>query len=41
VLAIKAEIPIEVMRDTVAQFPTFSEAYLSAIEDLGAIPLAI
>ena len=41
VLAIKAEIPIEVLRDTVAQFPTFSEAYLSAIEDLGAIPLAI
>jgi dihydrolipoamide dehydrogenase len=41
VLAIKAEIPIEVLRDTVAQFPTFSEAYLSAIEDLGVIPLAI
>jgi pyruvate/2-oxoglutarate dehydrogenase complex dihydrolipoamide dehydrogenase (E3) component len=41
VLAIKAEIPIEVLRDTVAQFPTFSEAYLSAIEDLGASPLAI
>ncbi len=34
VLAVKAEIPIEVLRDTVAQFPTFSEAYLGAIEDL-------
>ncbi|MGH2946239.1 MAG: dihydrolipoyl dehydrogenase family protein [Solirubrobacteraceae bacterium] len=34
VLAIKAEIPIAVLRDTVAQFPTFSEAYLKAIEAL-------
>ncbi len=34
VLAVKAEIPVEVLRDTVAQFPTFSEAYLGAIEDL-------
>ncbi|MBS1679664.1 MAG: NAD(P)/FAD-dependent oxidoreductase [Actinobacteria bacterium] len=34
VLAIKAEIPVEVLRDTVAQFPTFSEAYLGALEDL-------
>ncbi len=33
-LAIKAEIPLEVMRDTVAQFPTFSEAYLKAVEAL-------
>jgi dihydrolipoamide dehydrogenase len=31
-LAIKAKIPIEVLRDTVAQFPTFSEAYLKAVE---------
>ena len=34
VLAIKAEIPLAVLRDTVAQFPTFSEAYLKAIESL-------
>ena len=34
VLAIKTETPVEVLRDTVAQFPTFSEAYLSAVEDL-------
>jgi pyruvate/2-oxoglutarate dehydrogenase complex dihydrolipoamide dehydrogenase (E3) component len=33
-LAIKAQIPLGVLRDTVAQFPTFSEAYLNAIEAL-------
>jgi dihydrolipoamide dehydrogenase len=34
-LAIKARIPIDVLRDTVAQFPTYSEAYLNALEQLG------
>lgn len=34
VLAVKTETPVEVLRDTVAQFPTFSEAYLSAVEAL-------
>lgn len=34
VLAVKAEVPIDVLRDTVAQFPTFSEAYLNAVADL-------
>jgi pyruvate/2-oxoglutarate dehydrogenase complex dihydrolipoamide dehydrogenase (E3) component len=34
VLAIKTEIPVEVLRDTVAQFPTFSESYLTAVEAL-------
>jgi dihydrolipoamide dehydrogenase len=34
VLAIKTETPLEVLRDTVAQFPTFSEAYLAAVEAL-------
>jgi hypothetical protein len=34
VLAVKAAIPIDVLRDTVAQFPTFSEAYLPALEGL-------
>jgi pyruvate/2-oxoglutarate dehydrogenase complex dihydrolipoamide dehydrogenase (E3) component len=34
-LAIKARIPIDVLRDTVAQFPSYSEAYLSALEQLG------
>jgi pyruvate/2-oxoglutarate dehydrogenase complex dihydrolipoamide dehydrogenase (E3) component len=34
VLAVKTETPVEVLRDTVAQFPTFSEAYLNAVEAL-------
>jgi dihydrolipoamide dehydrogenase len=33
-LAIKAEIPLTVLTDTVAQFPTFSEAYLQGLEAL-------
>ncbi|HUY55555.1 MAG TPA: NAD(P)/FAD-dependent oxidoreductase [Candidatus Nanopelagicaceae bacterium] len=34
-LAIKAQIPLELLRDTVAPFPTYSEAYLAALESLG------
>ncbi|KAB2847910.1 MAG: NAD(P)/FAD-dependent oxidoreductase [Hyphomicrobiaceae bacterium] len=34
VLAVKAEIPVEMLLDTVAQFPTFSEAYLGALDGL-------
>jgi dihydrolipoamide dehydrogenase len=33
-LAIKTHTPIDVLRDTVAQFPTYTEAYLKAIEAL-------
>jgi pyruvate/2-oxoglutarate dehydrogenase complex dihydrolipoamide dehydrogenase (E3) component len=33
-LAIKAAIPLSLLRDTVAQFPTYTEAYLKAIERL-------
>jgi pyruvate/2-oxoglutarate dehydrogenase complex dihydrolipoamide dehydrogenase (E3) component len=33
-LAIKAGIPLDVLRDTVAQFPTFTEAFLSGLETL-------
>jgi pyruvate/2-oxoglutarate dehydrogenase complex dihydrolipoamide dehydrogenase (E3) component len=33
-LAIKAQIPLGVLRDTVAQFPTFTEAYLQGLEAL-------
>jgi dihydrolipoamide dehydrogenase len=33
-LAIRAKVPLRVLRDTVAPFPTFSEAYLSAVETL-------
>src|SRR5919106_161763 len=30
-LAVKAEIPVAMLRDTIPQFPSFSEAYLSAL----------
>jgi dihydrolipoamide dehydrogenase len=33
-LAIKARIPLATLRDTVAQFPTYSEAYLKTVEKL-------
>jgi pyruvate/2-oxoglutarate dehydrogenase complex dihydrolipoamide dehydrogenase (E3) component len=33
-LAIKAELPLAVLRDTVAQFPTYCEAYLKCVERL-------
>jgi pyruvate/2-oxoglutarate dehydrogenase complex dihydrolipoamide dehydrogenase (E3) component len=33
-LAIKTQTPIDVLRDTVAQFPTFSEGYLKGVERL-------
>ncbi len=32
--AIRAEVPIEKLLDSVAQFPTYSEAYLAALERL-------
>ena len=34
-LAIRAEVPIEVLRDTIQPFPTFSEAFVNALADLG------
>ncbi len=34
VLAIRARIPIATLLDTVAQFPSYSEAYLAALEKL-------
>lgn len=33
-LAIKAEIPLAILRDMIPQFPTFSEGYLSALRAL-------
>ncbi len=41
VLAIRAEIPVSVLEDTVAQFPTFSEGYLSAFRKLPGGDLAL
>jgi pyruvate/2-oxoglutarate dehydrogenase complex dihydrolipoamide dehydrogenase (E3) component len=34
-LAVRAEIPIDVLLDGVAQFPTYSESYLYGLEQLG------
>jgi pyruvate/2-oxoglutarate dehydrogenase complex dihydrolipoamide dehydrogenase (E3) component len=34
-LAIRAEVPLEVLRDTIQPFPTFSEAFVNALVDLG------
>ena len=35
-LAIRAKVPLDVLRDQVAQFPTYTEAYLVALEKLTA-----
>ena len=34
-LAVRAGVPIELLKDTIQPFPTFSEAYASALADLG------
>jgi pyruvate/2-oxoglutarate dehydrogenase complex dihydrolipoamide dehydrogenase (E3) component len=34
VLAIRAEVPLDVLQDTVAQFPSYSEGYLAALREL-------
>ena len=34
-LAIRAEVPLEVLRDTIQPFPTFSEIYVAALKGLG------
>jgi dihydrolipoamide dehydrogenase len=34
VLAIRAEIPVAVLKDTIAQFPTFSEAFGTALRSI-------
>jgi dihydrolipoamide dehydrogenase len=34
VLAVRAEVPVAVLRDTIAQFPTFSEAFITAAREL-------
>ncbi len=35
-LAIRARVPLDVMRDMIQPFPTFSEIFLHAFEKLGA-----
>jgi pyruvate/2-oxoglutarate dehydrogenase complex dihydrolipoamide dehydrogenase (E3) component len=39
-LAIRARVPLEVLRDTIQPFPTFSEVFLYALSKLGAGPVA-
>jgi pyruvate/2-oxoglutarate dehydrogenase complex dihydrolipoamide dehydrogenase (E3) component len=40
-LAIRAQVPIAVLKDTIQPFPTFSEAYLNAMQELTAsVPTA-
>jgi dihydrolipoamide dehydrogenase len=36
VLAVRAEVPLDVLRDTVPQFPTYAEGYLMALQQLAA-----
>jgi pyruvate/2-oxoglutarate dehydrogenase complex dihydrolipoamide dehydrogenase (E3) component len=33
-LAIRAQVPLEVLRDTIQPFPSFSEIYVTALKDL-------
>jgi pyruvate/2-oxoglutarate dehydrogenase complex dihydrolipoamide dehydrogenase (E3) component len=33
-LAIRAEVPLDILRDTIQPFPTFSEAFVAALADL-------
>jgi pyruvate/2-oxoglutarate dehydrogenase complex dihydrolipoamide dehydrogenase (E3) component len=35
-LAIRAEVPVDVLRDTIQPFPTFSEIFVNALSDLEA-----
>jgi pyruvate/2-oxoglutarate dehydrogenase complex dihydrolipoamide dehydrogenase (E3) component len=39
VLAIRAEIPVAVLKDTIAQFPSFSEAFGAALRSLPDVPI--
>ena len=36
-LAIRAHVPLDVLRDTIQPFPTFSEIYVAALKALRAI----
>ena len=39
-LAIRARIPLDVFKDTIQPFPTFSEIYLHAIQEMTRVPTA-
>jgi pyruvate/2-oxoglutarate dehydrogenase complex dihydrolipoamide dehydrogenase (E3) component len=44
-VAIRAEVPLDVLRDVIQPFPTFSEVYAKALDDLcgptGDCPTAV
>jgi dihydrolipoamide dehydrogenase len=40
-LAVRAQVPLDVLRDTIQPFPTFSEVFLDALTELGTkVPAA-
>lgn len=39
-LAIRAQVPLDVLADTIQPFPTFSEIYVEALKDLVRVPVA-
>jgi pyruvate/2-oxoglutarate dehydrogenase complex dihydrolipoamide dehydrogenase (E3) component len=40
-LAIRAEVPIDVLRDTIQPFPTFSEAFVGALAELAQAKIGV
>jgi pyruvate/2-oxoglutarate dehydrogenase complex dihydrolipoamide dehydrogenase (E3) component len=40
-LAIRAEVPLEVLRDTIQPFPTFSEAFVNALAELAEVGIGV
>jgi hypothetical protein len=36
-VAIRAAVPLDVLQDTIQPFPTFSEAFLHTLTELGAL----
>jgi dihydrolipoamide dehydrogenase len=39
-LAVRARVPLDVFKDTIQPFPTFSEIYLHAMQELTKAPTA-
>ena len=35
-LAVRAEVPLDVLRDTIQPFPSFSEAFVNALNDMSS-----
>jgi hypothetical protein len=39
-LAIRGQVPLGVLADTIQPFPTFSEIYVEALKAVGRVPVA-